>query len=107
MCREVDIRLRKLLCYRENAFWANIRKKIKFFKPFGLDPPPYLGSRNNIPGTPWLASKLPLNIVHESYSQYDLPADRAEAVGHKDDPEENFVVYLATISYISFSDYIY
>ena len=42
MCREVDTRLRKLLCYRENAFWANIRKKIKFFKPFGLDPPPPL-----------------------------------------------------------------
>ena len=40
MCREVDPRLRELLCYRENAFWANIRKKIKFFKPFGLDPPP-------------------------------------------------------------------
>ena len=24
---------------RKNAFWAKIRKKIKFFKPFGLDPP--------------------------------------------------------------------
>ena len=35
MCREVDPRLRKLLCYRENAFWANIRKKIKNLSPSG------------------------------------------------------------------------
>ena len=30
-----------LRCYRrgENAFWAKIRKKIKIFKPFELDPP--------------------------------------------------------------------
>ena len=43
MCREVDTKLRKLLCYRENAFWANIREKNKFFKPFGLEPPPTSG----------------------------------------------------------------
>ena len=32
----------------------------KNFKPFGLDTPPYLGSRNNSPGPPWAKPNLDL-----------------------------------------------
>ena len=64
MCREVDTRLRKLLCYCENAFWANIRKKIKFFKPFGLDPPPPTSGH----GT---TSRVPLGSKLDSWCWWD------------------------------------
>ena len=52
MCREVEARLRKLLCYRKNAFWAKTREKIGFFKPFGLDPPPLPRVTEQHPGYP-------------------------------------------------------
>ena len=56
MCKEVEAMSRKLLCYREIAFWDKIRIKLNKIMAFGLDP--LLESRNNIPVSPCYCVQL-------------------------------------------------
>ena len=55
MCKKKNQCKKKLICYCETVFWAKNSKKTKFFKPFGLDPPPTSGH-----GT---TSRFPLAIL--------------------------------------------
>ena len=38
-CHSIRVSQKKLICYCKTIFWAKNSKKIKIFKPFGLDPP--------------------------------------------------------------------
>ena len=49
------------------------KNREKKFKPFGQTPPPYLGSWNNIPGTPCFGlDSPPLPRVTEQHPRYPL-----------------------------------
>ena len=72
MCKKKNQCKKKLICYCETVFWAKNSKKTKFFKPFGLDPPPTSGH-----GT---TSRFPLEPSNPArrYSLPDIQISRAE-----------------------------
>ena len=80
--QEVEAMSKRLLCYCKTVFGAENSKKIKFFKPFGLDPPPLTsghGTTSQFPLDPASPeSKISPNKKIKSIAHYLMNFNKGE-----------------------------